>query len=183
MTEELLDNADVRSPFEEMRGERVPERVRGHATPGQRLRTVSLHEGSDVAYPERPTLAVEEQRDRPRWRYSRMASTAKSDIGTSRSFEPLPNTRTRPWSRSIRSSVSALTSPARRPDPYNSSRTARSRSATARPTLSCEPGSGASTSPAASAGLSTVGSRLATFGRPSMAAGSAFTNPLAAAQR
>src|SRR6266498_4332270 len=65
MTEELLDNADVRSPFEEMRGERVPERVRGHTTPGQRLRTVSLHEGSDVAYPERPTLAVEEQRGRP----------------------------------------------------------------------------------------------------------------------
>ena len=69
---------------------------------------------------------------RPAPRARRRSPPARGPTsGTSRSLSPLPTTSTRPRSRSTRSSVRPATSLTRRPDPYISSRIARSRSAIA----------------------------------------------------
>ena len=59
--------------------------------------------------------------------HPRARSTAYSDSGTRRSFDPFPTTCTRPPSRSSPSVVRVVTSLTRRPEPYSNSRIARSR--------------------------------------------------------
>ena len=141
MTEQLLDDPQVRSALEQVGRERVAERVRRDP----------VAQAGSCAAPRTTANACWRANRRPRsprnsgppragvtWWSARSAgrasaiqrasqSSAMSPTGTSRSLSPLPMTRTKPPSveRSSRSSPSA--SLTRRPAAYSSSSRARAR--------------------------------------------------------
>src|SRR5690606_18618958 len=64
--EQLLHREQIRAPFEQMRGERVPQRVRGQASRARRDLERLLHEGLDRTGREPPPAGVHEERPLPR---------------------------------------------------------------------------------------------------------------------
>src|SRR4029077_3030212 len=61
VSKELLYRADVCSPFQQVRRERVSQRMRRDTTPRQGTSPISFHKRTDIAGTERPSLPVEEQ--------------------------------------------------------------------------------------------------------------------------
>ena len=144
MPEQLLDDAQVGPTFEQMRRERVAQRVRadplGEAGPRRR----ALDRGPGLLARQAPPAVAEEERpaarrrarDRARGASTRgpviqrpSQSSATSPTGTSRSLSPLPMTRTNAPSTDRSSRSSPIASLIRSPAAYSSSRSARSRSA------------------------------------------------------
>ena len=142
MPEQLLDDAQVGPALEQMRRERVAQRVRADplGEAGARGRALDRGPGllagepaAAIAEEERPAadrrdVAEREQRRRAGRRIQRPSqSSATSPTGTSRSLSPLPMTRTKAPSTDRSSRSSPIASLIRRPAAYSSSRSARSR--------------------------------------------------------
>ena len=142
MTEQLLDDAQVGPALEQVRRERMAERVRadpaaeagppGRATdrrPGRLARETP----APVAQEQRPAAdgrhvaALDERAGRGPSSQVVSQSRATSPIGTRRSLSPLPMTRTNAPSSERSSRSSPTASLTRRPAAYRSSSSARSR--------------------------------------------------------
>src|SRR5947207_5767910 len=66
VTEELLDDAQVGAAVEQMRGERVPQRVRRHADRQTGAHAQAIEPVAQPAHAERSATVVEEDLDRRR---------------------------------------------------------------------------------------------------------------------
>ena len=137
MTEELLDRSEVRTPLQEVGGERMTKRMGRHAAMLGELPHPELEPSAHVRGREAAAVPREKQRLRPRLARQRSAApspgSAEAPSAPARrsapaaSSEPLPTTRRLSDSKSIESVSRFTISSARRPHEYASSNIARSR--------------------------------------------------------
>ena len=142
MSEQLLDDPQVGPALEQVRRERVPERVRadpaaeagpsrrsGHRRPGRLARqpAAAIAEEQRSAADRRHVAARERGRAAARPARRRASRGRPRRSGTRRSLSPLPMTRTNAPSSDRSSRSSPIASLTRRPAAYSSSSSARSR--------------------------------------------------------
>ncbi len=137
MAEQLLDRAQIGAHVEQVRGVAVAHAVRMDAAREAGFERALAQPAARVAVGEPPRRLAgaaplrEEERLREQARRAprvevraQRASRVAAGNGTTRSFPPLPHTRTSPRTRSMSRTSSATISPMRSPAPYISSKSA-----------------------------------------------------------
>ena len=187
VAEHFLHRAEVGAALEQVRRERVPQRVRRHVLldlrAARRTSPRIFHAPMRVSGAPRalrnstPFPPPFSSRGRSSRMYVATAPIAERPIGTSRSLLPLPKTRTSLSSSMTSRTPSVIHSDTRSPAPYASSSIARSRKTSGSSSV------GAASSRETSSTVSTSGSVRQRFGVSSRSLGSRATTPSASRNR